>query len=458
MRKYRIAMVAACPFPANHGSPASVREMSWALTELGHEVHIVTYPFGQEIPVKCARIHRVPPLHVSSKITVGPSYQRIFLDFLMIIKLCQVIRREKIDLIHAHNYEGGMIGIVAKKITGKPLLYNGVNSMRDELPAYNFIRPRALAVKIADFLDHSVPKGADYVTVVSQELYTFLIERGVDPGKMTVVPAGVFPGMFDDRGDQSVRKRYGIGTRPLIVYTGTLDEFQRMDYLLKAFRVAVTDCREAILMIVVSVTKPADVEKCRRMARDLGIEDHVIITDPRPLEELPAFLSAADIAVLPRPSCPGHPVKLLNYMVAGKAIVAFRGAAKGIRHMYNGLLVEDHKWEELGKGIVTLIKDPRLAEAMGRNALSSIGWGFDWLTIAKGISVIYEGIMNRKEDGAFTINPSELYRFIRKSYYPIFDERRRQEAPVVSANRRRHGRRKKSEEITFLERRRMKYE
>ena len=40
-------MVAACPFPANHGSAASIREMSDTLTDMGHSVHIVTYPTGQ---------------------------------------------------------------------------------------------------------------------------------------------------------------------------------------------------------------------------------------------------------------------------------------------------------------------------------------------------------------------------------------------------------------------------
>src|ERR1044071_2681404 len=50
---YSIAMVAACPFPANHGSAASIREMSDTLADRGHNVHIVTYPTGQEeIPVR----------------------------------------------------------------------------------------------------------------------------------------------------------------------------------------------------------------------------------------------------------------------------------------------------------------------------------------------------------------------------------------------------------------------
>src|SRR5215204_5566891 len=51
-RKLKVCMLAACPFPANHGTPGSIREMAESITDLGHEVHIVTYHFGEDIPVR----------------------------------------------------------------------------------------------------------------------------------------------------------------------------------------------------------------------------------------------------------------------------------------------------------------------------------------------------------------------------------------------------------------------
>ena len=42
-------MVAACPFPVNYGSPGAVRELALTLSEMGHNVHIVTYPEGQDL-------------------------------------------------------------------------------------------------------------------------------------------------------------------------------------------------------------------------------------------------------------------------------------------------------------------------------------------------------------------------------------------------------------------------
>jgi len=46
-----IAMVAACPFPANFGTPAAIREMSEELARRGHSIRVVTYPLSHAIPI-----------------------------------------------------------------------------------------------------------------------------------------------------------------------------------------------------------------------------------------------------------------------------------------------------------------------------------------------------------------------------------------------------------------------
>src|SRR5215510_252756 len=105
MRRYSIAMVAACPFPANHGTPAAIREMSEELARRGHTVRVVTYPLSEQIPIEGVAIDRVRQIGFNRTITVGPSYQRLIYDFLLIFKLLKVVREYRIEIIHAHNYE-----------------------------------------------------------------------------------------------------------------------------------------------------------------------------------------------------------------------------------------------------------------------------------------------------------------------------------------------------------------
>ena len=77
-RTHSIAMVAACPFPANYGSPAAIRELSVTLAERGNDVHVVTYPHGDDLPVGNAKLHRVssPNGKKPRRAQVGPSLDK----------------------------------------------------------------------------------------------------------------------------------------------------------------------------------------------------------------------------------------------------------------------------------------------------------------------------------------------------------------------------------------------
>jgi len=176
--RYRIAIVAACPFPANYGSPAAIRELSETLAEMGHEIHVITYPYGEDLPLGSAKLHRVSHGSTQRQPQVGPSWEKPWLDFLLLLEVCRVVRREKIEIIHAHNYEGGLIGVAAKFLTFRPLIYNSVNLMADELHTYGFIKPAFLAKWIARALDWFVPIFPDHIIVVTQELYDWMVQGG----------------------------------------------------------------------------------------------------------------------------------------------------------------------------------------------------------------------------------------------------------------------------------------
>lgn len=391
---YSIAMVAACPFPANHGSAASIREMSDTLSEMGHHVHIVTYPTGQdEIRVRHASVHRTAPFRPESNAKVGPSPEKFLLDLKLLQLLCRVIRREQIDVIHAHNYEGALIGVLAKWITRRPLLYNAVNLMSDELAGYRFIRPAWLAHALARALDWFTPIFPDHITAVSPELRDWFVEHGVPERKVDVVPAGIEPELFDHPTPEKFRSQYSINDRPVVMYTGVLNAFQRIDYLLRAFAVVLQEQPDALLLMVSPLLSEGHEKEHKQLAAELGIARSIIWIAPHALEDLPSYLALADVTVVPRPDCPGHPVKLLNYMLAGKAIVCFVGAAKGVCHLHDAFIVANHDYEALGRGIMTLLKDRALAAELGANARATVLANFDWRLICRKIERIYDNLL-----------------------------------------------------------------
>ena len=395
-RRLKIAMVAASPFPANHGTPAGIREMAQAIAANDHHVHVVTYHFGEGAPPENVMIHRIPNLGFKREIVVGPSFEKPILDLLLVFQLIRVILREKIDLIHGHNYEGAIVGYLAGLVTGRPLIYNAVNTMIDELPSYNFFKPRVVAVWLAKLLDCWVPRSADAVLALSEDLAGFLTGQGLKKDRVHVIPLGVDCAHFEGRDGCAIREKYHVGRSPLVMYTGILDRFQRIDYLIRALTIVVNRQPEVRLLIVSNIAKEQDLEDCRRLIREEQLDDHVRIATGIPFEEIPTFLSAADVTVVSRPNTPGLPVKLLNYMAANRPVVVFEGSAKGLKHMKNAIVVKDHDWEALGQGIITLLDDPVLAKTLARNARKWLGKNLSWPVLVEKIERVYYGVLEKK--------------------------------------------------------------
>ena len=395
MRPLSVAVVAACPFPVNYGSPGAIRELSAALSEMGIDIHIVTYPHGQDLSVGKGQLHRVAQKHQYRPPAAGPSGEKLYFDFLMLGELWKVVRQQKIDVIHAHNYEGALIGIFGKFVTGKPLIYQSVSLMADELSSYRFIKPAFLGRWIGAVLDWLVPLFPDHIITVTQELYDILAKRGVPKRKLSVITSGIDPDMFDHVDPERFRKKYNLGSAPVVTYTGITNTFQRVDYLIRAFSIVLKREPSAILMIVNPLEDEPDLAGHQALVQELNIASNVIFVGPHTLDELPDYLAMATVTVAPRPDCPGHPIKLLNYMISGKPIVCFAGGAKGLTHMQDALIVADHDWQAMGEAILTFLRDPELAKRLGDNARENAINNFDWRAIAKKVAAVYNSIVNR---------------------------------------------------------------
>jgi 1,2-diacylglycerol 3-alpha-glucosyltransferase len=126
---------------------------------------------------------------------------------------------------------------------------------------------------------------------------------------------------------------------------------------------------------------------------ELGFASHFTIASST-LDELPDFLAAADVAVVPRPNSPGIPTKLLNYMAAGNAIVSFRGSATILQHRVTAFLVEPATAGNFAQGILSVLDDPALAQKL-RNVQSFVLGRFDWPSIATRLEAVY-GSLARK--------------------------------------------------------------
>ena len=390
-KKLKIAMVAACPFPVAQGSQVYIKQMCTALAQRGHQVHLVCYHFGTHDEEYNFTVHRIPRVTSYSRFRAGPSLQKPFLDLLLTMKLWQVIKKEKIDIIHAHNYEAPLAGFIVRTATGVPVVFNSHNVLSDELYTY-FRLPffKRLAHSVAHYLDNFIPKRADFCITVADESIDFLIKKGVTLDRVAFIPPGIDFKKVTVNNSHEIRKEYNLGPHPLITYTGNLDGYQNIELLFEAIKVLSERLTEFTLLIITT----SDYTHYQKLAREMGIHHHIIFLANQTFEKTRELLAASDITVSPRTSWSGFPIKLLNYMAAGKAIVASEGSAKGINHLHNGLVVKNGDSKGFAEGILQLIKQPELAHTLGVNARKSAIGTYSWDRIVRELEGVYKQVLS----------------------------------------------------------------
>ncbi len=367
-RPLRIIEVAACPWPTTQGTQVHLRGLVRALVRRGHDVHVVTYHFGEDLPDEGATVHRIPRVPGYDKLRAGPSLAKPLLDALLLARLAQVVRRQRPDLIHVHNYEGPWAGYAVRMMTGVPVLYTAHNLMSDELHLYVEGRAsKAAARAVASLLDRTVPRLADRCVTISEGAVPALVARGVPPDRIACLPPAVHA---EDLGPEPPS---AAASPPRVVYTGNPDRYQDLGLLFAAMARVRQQRPDARLRVV----SGADLAPCQAQAAALGLRDGAEFVRTASWSEVRAETVGARVAALPRGLCRGAPIKLLNYQGLARPVVACDGSAHGLTADM-GIRVPNGDVGAFARALLRLLDDPTLAGRMGRAARASILREFSW--------------------------------------------------------------------------------
>jgi len=380
-------MVGACPFPANRGTPSRILRMSEGLIEKGHDIHIVTYHLKDEnIPLnERLIIHRTPDIHIYKKKSPGPSINKIFIDILLTFKLFYIVRKYKIELIHAHHIEGLFSALIVGKILKIPIIYDAHTSVSEELVDYGWVKEDSILQKLINNIEMKLANFSQRIIVVSNELKEKFVKFGISSNKISVIPTGVNFEFFKNADGTNLRNKLGLKTEKIIMYTGTFAPYQGLEYLLRAMKI-VGNMRKNVKLIIVGDSSD---EEFKSLSKELGIYHLTFFVGEVPFTEIPHFLDMADVVVLPRPKCWGFPQKLSNYMAAGKPIVVFEGSAKGVFHLKNGYVAKNGDVTSLARGIELLLDDKELAKKMSEEARKTAEKKLNWKNLIGDLDYIY---------------------------------------------------------------------
>lgn len=350
-----VAMVAAMPYPTGQGTQSLLSEMCRGLAARGHQVHLVCYhhaAFRREEPFE---VHRIPGVPLYRRLRSGPDFFKPFLDALVLARTVQVVKRFGCQLIHAHNYEGAMAGALAAGACRVPCIYHAHNLMEDELPRYfkNRVVTRMARLGGAG-LDRTVPRTAGLVIALHDKLAEALRQRGVSQKRIRVVEPGINAGFWDGNAAEE--------REPLVVYAGNLDAYQDLTVLFSAMPKVAARVPGARL-VVATMNDP---EEARRLAAVCGAAAVTDVVITPHAEDTRRILHRARVAVSPRSSFSGFPVKNLNAQAAGLPVVACQGSAFGFEPGRTGLAVPDRDPDALSAALVELLQDPQRSREYGR--------------------------------------------------------------------------------------------
>ena len=362
----RILMIAPQPFFEPRGTPFSEFHRIRALTDLGHHVDLVTYPFGKDVTMRGLQVFRsLRPPFVQS-VQIGPSAAKVPLDALLTLTAIRRALSGSYDVVHSHE-EGGWIGVLLAKLLRVPHLYDMHSSLPQQLSNFAFSGSKVITGVFA-FMERLMIRGSRVVIVICPALLDTV--RAIDPAARVVLienAPGSGEGEPTPAQAAAVRQAHGLAVEtPLVLYTGTFEAYQGLDLLFAAMAIVKRAHPDARLLLAGG--KPAQVEAAKGQARAAGIDDVTIFAGERPAEEIPAYLRAAHALVSPRSRGTNTPLKIYQYLRAGRPTVATRLLTHTQVLSDETAILTEPTPEAFARGIVLALVDDAHADAVGRRA------------------------------------------------------------------------------------------
>lgn len=397
----KIAMLASSyPRHANDGSARFNHSIAESLTKLGHSVHVVV-PYSQQIrsfktPVKIHTFQYspTPKLNImgygqameNDKKLNKMAYLLAPTFFLSeFLTLFRVVKQYNIDIIHAHwvvpnGFVAALIGKFLKKpvylsLHGSDIFFALRHGWMGRLAKWTFL--------------HS-----EGVTVCSPELYRGAMKLGADRTKLFLIPWGADPEQFGDRLMErtAIRKKYRWHNDDVVlVGLGRMVGKKGFSILLQALAILQKTTNSFNVLLLGDGPEKRHLQQ---LARDLDIDDKVSFTGDISWADVPGYLAAADILVMPsihdNGNVDGLPTVILEAMSAGKPIIAsdVGGISMVVKDGVNGYLVPEKSPEYLANAIKKIIEQNSIFE-MGQQSRYLVENKYNWLNVARSIEALY---------------------------------------------------------------------
>ncbi|PDW03956.1 glycosyltransferase family 4 protein [Candidatus Viridilinea mediisalina] len=238
-------------------------------------------------------------------------------------------------------------------------------------------------------------RAARHVIAISQTTKADLVHHyRADPARISVVYHGVQDHFTPTEHGQhlapQLRQRYHLAQRPYLLYVGTIQPRKNLVRLLEAFAQALPHLEEPPLLVLAGREGWLSSAIVAR-TRALGLEHHVRFPGYIPDADLPALLRGALAFVFPS-LYEGFGMPVLEAMACGTPVLTANGSA--LREVADtaALLVDPTNTDAIAAGLLRLISDAHLREALRERGLARAAM-FTWERCAQlTLAVLLENI------------------------------------------------------------------
>ena len=354
------------------GQYVHIEEIINSLRKAGHEV-IVCQPKSIESTHFGGGSRMVQRIR-----SLLPGFMHELVEFLYsfpdYLKLCRLIRKHKPDGIYERYNLYFTSGIWASKRFGLPVL-SEVNAPLFKERAQN---EGISLTHLAQWSEDYVWKNADCVLPVTEVLAGMVESRGVPRERIAVIPNGINREFGKNLPDiSSINEKYRLEGKLVLGFTGFVREWHRLDRVLRVIAEHPQENWELFL-----VGDGPDRARLENLARELGISNRLTVTGIVDRRTMPGLVQRFDIALQPDVVAYASPLKMFEYMVLGKPILAPDTA--NIREILsdgqNALLFESND-ASFNAQLTRLCEDPQLRQELGKAACRTIAerqFYWDW--------------------------------------------------------------------------------
>ena len=312
--------------------PHQQHHLSEMLSLRGHEIRVIDYELlwktegRKELYSRRETFSNVSKLHEGVGVTViRPGIIKLSsLDYLSLLishkkELERQIKEFSPDVVVGWGILTTYLAMKAARANDIPFICYWIDVLHRLIPFRHF-QP------IGKMIESRVLKQADKVLVINEKLRDYVTKLGAQPERTQVVRAGINLEQFKPNVNRdAVRKEYGFKAEDIVLFfMGWLYNFSGLKEV--TIKLAKMDNHNLKLLII---GEGDAYEELQQIQEKYDLQDRVILTGKKPYQEIPSFIAASDVCLLP--SYPDEPImqdivpiKTYEYMAMRKPVISTR--------------------------------------------------------------------------------------------------------------------------------------